>query len=246
MARRHEDMTATAAQAIPHPHATTRPAPADEPSAARKPFLKVYLASEEKAAFMREAEAHGQEASVYARFILRARTDPLLFLQLARLLHPGFASGLMGNPTDAGRVAELEKQVLTLTHERDDAARERDAAEGRAAKLEDRLHETQERVQSLAAYTADLMRAAAGNAERAMQTGATVEDVPRATLLLVKALSIAPGLRRKELEGTLEGDGLSAREASEAVIGAERLGLVVKGKDGRYRLAKQPTEDEAE
>ena len=239
-------MTAVAAQASPHHHATTLPAPVEEAHGARKPFLKVYLASEEKAAFMEEAEAHGQDASVYARFILRARTDPLLFLQLARLLHPGFASGLMGNPTDAGRVAELEKRVLELTHERDGATRERDAAEGRAGKLEERLHEAQDRAQSLAAYVADLARVAAQNGERAMQAGEEVEAVPRATLLLVKTLSVTPGLRRKELEGTLEGEGLTALEASEAVIGADRLGVVVKGKDGRYRLARQPTEDEAE
>lgn len=219
--------------------------PAEEPTA-RRPFLKVYLPAEEKAAFAEEAARHRQDASEYARFILGARTDPLLFLQLARLLHPGFAAGLMGNPADAGRVAELEKQVLTLTRERDDATRERDEADGRAGKLEERLHEAQDRAQSLAAYVVDLAKVETHNRERATSAGEEVEAVPRSTLLLVKVLSVTPGLRRKELEGSLEAEGLSAREASETVIGAERLDLITKGKDGRYRLAKQPTEAEDE
>ena len=53
-------------------------------------------------AFAAEAREYGQRESEYARFILNARKEPMLFLQLCRLRDSTFAAGLMGNPTEAG------------------------------------------------------------------------------------------------------------------------------------------------
>ncbi|GEM_PF-3461873 len=231
-----------------HPLPAPAPAPVEEEEASGKRiFLKVYLSAQEKAAFEEEARQHSPggsqrrpDASAYARFILGARKDPLLFLQYCRLRDPSFAAGLMGNPQDAGRVAELEKRVLELTRERDDATRDRDDAEKHAADLERRLTDATERAQSLAGYVVDLARTDQGNRERAMSAGAEVEAIPRPTLLIVKALSVSAGLRRPELVERLMSEGLTEVEAGDAIKGASRLDLITKGKDMRYRLAKQP------
>jgi hypothetical protein len=114
-AKRH----ATALHVVPAPAA-----PAEEPE--KRFSLKVYLSEEEKTAFEEEARTHSPkssgrraDASGYARFILNARKDPLLFLHLCRLRDPTFAAGLIGNPQEASRLVEFEKKLLTADHEAD-------------------------------------------------------------------------------------------------------------------------------
>lgn len=217
----------------------------DAEPAGRWPVLKVYLPPTEKAAFIAEARRNRQDASDYARFILGARSDPILFVQLARLLNPGFLAGFAGNPADAGRVAELEKQVLTLTHERDDAARDRDEAEKRAAAVEAQLAESMHHQRRLAAYVADLGRVDGGNRARAMAASEEVEAIPRELLLVVGALAAGP-LTRKGLEERLTADGLTPEAARAAILQADAGSIITKGRDSRYRLARQPTEGDDE
>ena len=226
-------------------HHPFHPAPQEETSASRG-LTKVYWSPEEKEAFDKEAKSHRQHASEYARFILNARKDPLLFLQLCRLRDSTFAQGLMGNPADAGRVAELEKRVLELDYAKTSAEHERDEAARRAETAESRLGEALERQQALAGYVVDLARAQDSNRERAVSTDVEYESVPRPFLAIIKALTATPRLHRKDLEARLVDEGMTQKEASDAITAAARLDLVVKGRDMRYYLAKQPEGDDSE
>ncbi len=233
------------------PSKTPRPAliasPASVPvvEAAKVPPLKVYLTAPEREAFEREAGSHSQSASGYARFILQSRADPLLFLQLCRLRDPAFAQHLLGNPNDAGRVVELEKTLAELSNRADLAERDRSDAVRRAEEAERRLAECQERAHELAGHVVELHRAHEANRERMMGAGTEYEEVPGPTRAILGALTIAPRLARKDLEARLMETGISEQEASRAIAGAARLGLIVKGKDARYSLAS-PAGDETE
>jgi hypothetical protein len=208
-------------------------------------LTKVYWPTSKKDAFSQEAKSHGRRESEYARFILEAREDPLLFLQLCRLLHPGFGAGLMGNTADAGRVADLEKQLLEARHEADTLLKERAGLEKQAEELERRLAGATDRAQELAAHVVDLARLQEANRERAVQGGAEYEATAGPFLPLVKLLRVAGRMTRKELEAALVTEaGLGQASAQQAVNGAGRLGLIVKGADARFRLAKAPAEDE--
>lgn len=235
-------MSAAKRQSASHvPH----PAPEEEASAARG-LTKVYWSPKEKEDFDQEAKSHHQHASEYARFILNARKDPLLFLQLCRLRDASFAQGLMGNPADAGRVTELEKRVLELEHVKTLVEQERDLATRRAEAAETRLGEALERQQDLASYVVDLARAQELNRDRSVAMGSEYDGVPRPFLTIINALTATPRLHRKDLESRLMEEGMKQKEASDAITAAARLDLIVKGRDMRYYLAKQPQEDGAE
>lgn len=236
--------SATREPTQPHTTAPTTGA-SDEPTHRR--LVKVYLLSEaERRAFYDEAGSHGQTASEYARFILQARKDPLMFLHLCRLRDPAFAQGLLGKPTEAGRVAELERDNLALTHDKADLLRERDELARKCEEQERRLAELTEKTQSLAAQVVDLARVQEANRDRAVKQGTAYEAIPKPLLAVVKALSVGARPTRKELEARLAQEGMGPEEASQAVAGASRLGLIVLSAGGRYVLAKPVQEGEGE
>lgn len=228
--------------ARPIAHPTTLPATEAEPSGVLP--LKVNLSAAERAAFIEEAGNHNQSASGYARFILGARKDPLLFLQLCRLRDPEFARGLMGNPTDAGRVADLEKRLMEATHQKEQTERDLADAEARAKAAESRLSECLERAEALSAHVVSLLRVQEAAQTRARAAGMEHELVSAPLLAVVKALTATPRLSRKELEAHLTADGMTAPDAAQAIQQAARLGLIHKGGDARYRLAPQAKEAE--
>ena len=218
----------------------------DSPEDDVRGLTKVYWPASKKEAFAREARSHGRRESEYARFILEAREDPLLFLQLCRLLHPTFAAGMMGNGADAGRVAELEKQLLEARHEADTLLRERADLEKANEALEANLASATDRAASLAAHVVELAKLRDGARERALSKGQPNEESGALFLPLLKVLRVAGRMTKKELEAALVEEGMGEATAQEAVAGAARLGLIRKGTDSRYRLAKPAQEDEAE
>lgn len=202
---------------------------------------KVYWPRSEKLAFRQEALKHRQAESAYAKFILDARKDPLLFLQMCRLLHPGFAQGLAGNPADTARMGELETRTLKLEAEKADLLRQLEDAAWRRDELETQLAACADRAAALAGHVVSLARAQDANRDRAMAGGGEYEGVPKALVKVAKAARIAPATRA-ELETRLVEEGMSKTEASEAIGQAARLELIVRGRDQRYRLAKPPEE----
>ncbi|MFA5860786.1 MAG: hypothetical protein WDA16_03735 [Candidatus Thermoplasmatota archaeon] len=209
-------------------------------------LTKVYWASSEKEAFVLEARSHGQRESEYARFILTARKDPMLFLQLCRLRDATFAHGLMGNPAEAGKVAEIEKRLSEATHEVDSLLRDRQDLEKRNEALERSLADAVDRARDLAGQVVDLARIQDAARERAVAGGAEYESTAKPFLAVVQALRIAGRMTKKELEASLVEAKYSQADASQAVQQASRLGLVVKGADARLRLAKPAVESEEE
>ncbi|HEX2021402.1 MAG TPA: hypothetical protein VHH36_01710 [Candidatus Thermoplasmatota archaeon] len=168
----------------------------------------------------------------------------MLFLQYCRLRDPDFARGLMGNPADAGRVAELEKRVVELDRDRDEAERRAGEAEKRVDELERRLAEAHERQQSLTSYVVDLARAQDNNRERAVAASVPFEAVPKPLLGIINAFAAKPRMTRKELEARLVEAGMTQQEAGDAITSAARMDLIVKGRDMAYRLAQPPREEE--
>jgi hypothetical protein len=206
-------------------------------------LTKVYWARGEKEAFAAEARGYGQRESEYARFILNARREPMLFLQLCRLRDPAFAAGLMGNPADAGRVTELEKRALEASHEADALLKERAELEKRTAELERQLADATDRTRDLAAQVVDLARIQDAARERSLASGTEYETTGKPFLAVVTALRIAGRMTKKDLENALvEESKLSPADAASAVQSSIRLGLVVRGADSRYRLAKNAPE----
>jgi len=210
---------------------------------ASRPFTKVYWSEEEKRVFQEEAASHGQNESAYARFILSARKDPLLFLHMCRLRDPGFAAGLMGNASDAGKAAELENKLLRASHENEALTRERDEFAHRAEDTEQRLQQATDRARDLATRVVELSRLLADNRERALEADASFEGEPDACMSIVRALSVQPRLKRKDLEARLtENEGFAPEAAKEAVQVALRLGLVVHANGGTLKLATPPSD----
>lgn len=202
-------------------------------------ILKVYLTQEEKREFQQEAALHRQKESQYARFILNARQDPMMFLQLCRLRDPGFAAGLMGNPAEAGKVADLEKRLMEATHEADTLLKERADLERRNEELERQLAEAADRARDLAAQVVDLAKLQGASRERAMTGDVEYEASAKPFLAVIRTLRIAGRMTKKELEAALiEEAKMSAADAAQAVTQAGRLGIIVKGADARFRLAK--------
>lgn len=238
---------AKAAAMQQHAPAVTTPAVEADDSPAHRRLVKVYLPTEaEKQAFHEEAASHNFNASEYGRFILQARKDPLMFLHLCRLRDPGFAHGLLGKPTEAGRVAELERDNLALAHEKAELERERAELARRCEELEKQLAEATTQTQELAGRVLALSRAQEENREEAVRRGTPYRATDKATFCVVKALSVGGRPTRKELEGRLVKDeGMTPDEASRAIAGASRVGLIVLSPGGRYILAK-PAEVEAE
>jgi hypothetical protein len=226
----------------PAPLAAPLPVVVEE---AARGLTKVYWTAQDKASFAEEAASHGLRESEYARFILNARGDPLLFLQLCRLRDPAFAQGLMGNAQDAGRVVELDKLAAELSAKLDLAARDRDDAKRRAEEAERRLVESHERNETLAGYVADLLRLQQANHERALKEGRESEKTDPAAVRVAAALAVGP-LLRADLEARLMEGGASQPEASAQIAGLARAGVIKKGRDARYRLASPAREADAE